>query len=257
MEDTPGSRTARGIVLIVFGSPARVRDEHAPPAPAARSARRPAPSRATRPSRTGSTTGSARRRFSRRSSLPSFEVQIIIEPFRHSDAIESPGLVKELREKLARRTIVNPDAAVPSAAAAPTAAEAAPPAAAAPAFLPGAGAGSRGASAPSRDVLDSGLRASLDQAPFVSRSGEAVFGDAVLWRDTGGARTLLWLSVPPAAAGSKRSFQGVVRKENGGDEVASFTDASGPSDAFSSAAPSDVFVRRSICPREPTRRPSR
>jgi GWxTD domain-containing protein len=244
MEDTPGSRTARGLVLIVFGSPARVRDEHAPPAPGGTVG---APAGALEGNETITHWIYDRERTPKvleALNLPSFEVQIIIEPFRHSDAIESPGLVKELREKLARQTIVNPDAAVPSAAAAPSAAEAAPPAAAAPAVPAEAPAPAPAGPQPlPRDVLDSGLRALLDQAPFVTRSGEAVFGDAVLWRDAGGARTLLWLSVPPAAAGSKRSFQGVVRKENGGDDVASFTDSSGPSDAFSSTAPRDVFVR--------------
>ena len=115
---TPGSRTARGLVFIVFGSPARVRDEHAPPAPGGTVG---APAGALEGNETITHWIYDRERTPKvleALDRPSFEVQIIIEPFRHSDAIESPGLVKELREKLARQTIVNPDAAVPSAGAA-------------------------------------------------------------------------------------------------------------------------------------------
>ena len=243
IEKTPGSRTSRGFVFIVFGSPARVRDDHAPPSPGGTVG---APGGALEGNETITHWIYDRERTPRvleALDRPTLEVQIIVEPFRHSDSIQSPGLVKELREKLARQTVVNPDAAVPRAAgeAASAAATSAPPAPAAPA--PAAAPAPSGPQPLPRDVLDAAVRASLAQAPDVARSGEAVFGDAVLWRDTGGARSLLWLSVPPASGGAKRSFQGVVRKENGGEEVAAFAESSGPSDAFSSAAPREVYVR--------------
>ena len=241
MEGTPGSRTARGFVFIIFGSPARVRDVH--PQAAASSRSRSIDATEMESNETISRWSYDLKRTPKildAVGLPHFEVQFSVEPSRHTDAIQSPGLVMELREKIARQTIVNPDAVPPSAGAARSLAETAPPAAP-PA--PAAATALAGPQPLPRDVLDAGLRAALDQAPYVSRSGDAVFGDAVLWRDTGDARTLLWLSVPPAAAGAKRSFQGVVRKESGGDEVASFADASGPSDAFSSATPSDVYIR--------------
>ena len=246
IEKTPGSRTARGFVFIVFGSPARVRDEHAQPSSGG-------PVGTPGGSLEGNETITHwiydRERTPRvleALDRPSLEVQIIVEPFRHSDSIQSPGLVKELREKLARQTIVNPDAVAPSPSVSRAAepSESAPAASAAPAAAPASRA-----AAPlplPRDVLDAALRSALEQAPFVSRSGDAVFGDAMLWRDAGGARTLVWFSLPPAAAGAaaKRSLHGVVRKENGGEEVASFTDASPASDAFTSAGPGQVLLRQ-------------
>jgi GWxTD domain-containing protein len=247
IEKTPGSRTARGFVFIVFGSPARVRDEHAAPTTGGFVG---APGGSLEGNETITHWIYDRERTPRvleALDRPTLEVSIIVEPFRHSDSIESPGLVKELREKLARQTIVNPDAVAPAAAAA-----AAPPAPAASTSAPAPAPPAPAAAAPAapaplplpRDVLDAALRASLEQAPFVSRSGDAVFGDAMLWRDTGGARTLVWFSLPPPAGAAKLSLHGVVRKENGGEEVASFNDASPASDVFTSAGPGQVLLRQ-------------
>lgn len=223
IEKTPGSRTARGFVFIVFGSPARVRDEHAPPP---RGGRVGDPAGALEGNETITHWIYDRDRTPRileAVDLPSLEVEIIIEPSRHSDAVQSPGLVKELREKLARKTIVNPDLI-------PGSSEPAPPAGAA--LLP-------------RAPLDAAVRSILEKAPPVARFGDSVFGNAVVWRETGAAETLVWFSLRPAAPGSgRRFFHGLVRKENGGEEVASLSEPAAPSEAFSSADPVEVILWR-------------
>jgi len=227
IEKTPGSRTSRGFVFIVFGTPARTLDEHAPPSPGGRVG---APVGSLEGNETITHWFYDRDRTPRileAVELPRLEVQIIIEPSRHSDAIQSPGLVKELREKLARKSIVNPD------------------------LIPGSAEPEAPAAAPlvPRGPLDAAVRAILEKAPPVNRSGDSVFGNAVLWRDNGPAETLVWFSLRPGAPGSERRFfHGLVRKENGGDEVASLSQPAAPSDAFSSADPGEVILWRLSLP---------
>lgn len=226
IEKRPGSRTARGLVFVVFGSPARVRDEHARPPTGGR---------------VGDLGGSAEGnetithwiydrdrtpRILEAIELPSLEVEIIIDPNRHSDAIQSPGLVKELRERLAHKSIVNPDLIPPDSGAvgAPAAAR-----------LP-------------RAALDAAVRSVLEQAPFSSRNGETVFGSAVLWRDTGGPETIVWFYLPPAAGGAARFLHGVVKKEAGGEEVATLSEPVALSDALSAGNPGEIILRRLTLP---------
>ncbi len=90
IEKTPGSRTARGFVFIVFGSPARVRDEHAQPSQGGTVG---APGGSLEGNETITHWIYDRERTPRvleALDRPSFEVQIIVEPFRHSDAIREP-----------------------------------------------------------------------------------------------------------------------------------------------------------------------
>ena len=93
---------ARGFVFIVFGSPARIEDVHGQPTTSSR-----APVGSLEATETISRWIYDQERTPRvlealeRASL---EIEIILEPTRHSDAIQSPGLVNELRERLARKT---------------------------------------------------------------------------------------------------------------------------------------------------------
>jgi GWxTD domain-containing protein len=229
IEKTPGSRTARGFVFVVFGSPARVRDTHAPPPEAPRF-----PAATTGPLEGNETLAlwiydrERTPRILEALDRPSLEIEIMIEPSRHSDSIQKPGLVKELREKLAKKTIVNPDL-IPSGPV-----EAAP-AAPVPAALP-------------RAALDPAQHQLLEQAPFASRSGDSVFGDAVLWRDGGPPETLVWFALPPSPAAARRFLHGVVRKQNGGEEIASVSEPAAASAAFSTAVAGEVVLRRLALP---------
>ncbi|HTO89135.1 MAG TPA: GWxTD domain-containing protein [Thermoanaerobaculia bacterium] len=228
IEKTPGSRTARGYVFVIFGSPAHVQDTHAP-----------APERPRSPASTvGALEGTETLsrwiydrdrtpRILEALGVPSFQVEIMIEPSRHSDSIQSPGLVKEMRERLAKKSIVNPDLI--------TASSSEPVLSAGPATLP-------------RASLDASTRALLEQAPSAFRSGDAVFGDAVIWRDSGGAETLVWFYLPPSPGAERRFLQGVVRKENGGEEIASLSEPVTPTDVFSAAAPGQIILRRLSLP---------
>ncbi|MGH9367985.1 MAG: GWxTD domain-containing protein [Thermoanaerobaculia bacterium] len=223
IEDRIGSRTARGFVFIVFGSPARVRDRHATP-----------PSNPRLPgSNVGGFEGNEtlslwiydRDRtpeILEALELPSFEVQLILEPSRRSDAVQSPGLVKKMRERLARKSIVNPDLIAP---ARPPVVEPAV------ARLP-------------RAILEPAVLSVLEKAPFSTRSGESVFGEAVLWGETGEAETLVWFYLPPAPGTGKRFLHGIVRKEEGGEEIASISEPVESSGAFSPADPGEVVLRR-------------
>src|SRR5262249_53998545 len=110
MEHHPGSRTARGFVFILFGTPARVQDTHAAPTEAPTF-----PPRPTGPMEGNETISvwlyekDRTPRILEALGRTSLSIEIIIEPTRHSDAIQSPGLVKELQETLAHKSIVNPD----------------------------------------------------------------------------------------------------------------------------------------------------
>ena len=228
IEQTPGSRTARGFVFIVFGSPARVRDSHAAAPEAPRF-----PASAQGPIEGNETLALWIYDKERSPHIleylerPSLEIEIMIEPSRHSDSIQKPGLVKELREKIAQKTIVNPDL-IPSG---PVEMAAVPTPVVAPTPLP-------------RPLLDAAQRQLLEKAPFASRTGDAVFGDAVLWRDGSGAETFVWFVLPPAPAAAKHFLHGVVRKQNGGEEVASISEPAAVSDAFSTSVPGEVVAKR-------------
>ncbi len=245
IEKTPGSRTARGYVFIVFGSPARVRDSHAPPPAAPRRGVLTGPLEGTETLSTWIYDRDRTPRILEALGRPSLEIEIMVEPNRHSDSVQAPGLVNDLREKIARLTIVNPDL-IPGGPteSAPALEESAPaPAGAAPAPAPVLSA------ALPRTALDAGQRKLLEEAPGSNRSADAVFGDAVLWHDAGPPETLVWFSLPPASPGSgKRVLHGLIRKENGGEEVASLSEPALPSDAFSTSVPGDVILRRLVLP---------
>lgn len=111
--DTPGSRTARGYVFIVFGSPARASQRYA-----GGPTQRPTPGLEGTDilfrwiwdrERTPQLVNALGR--------PRFEVDILLEPDRRRDRVMNPGLVSQYRDLLAEKSIVNPDLIGPTAPA--------------------------------------------------------------------------------------------------------------------------------------------
>ena len=233
IESTPGSRTNRGFLFIVFGSPARIHDEHAPQP--SRGRVDPSGFEGTETVSTWTWDRERTPRILEALGRPLFEVEVIMDPNRHADAIHSPGLVKEMREKIAQKTIVNPDLVAPDTARATATAGGGGPAAA---------VAQEPAPPLTQGTLDAAVRAMLEKAPPASRVGDAVFGNAVLWRAAGDPETLVWFHLPQAPAGRTRRLVGVVRRENGGEEVAAISEPAVVSNAFSSAAPGEVLLRR-------------
>ena len=242
IEKTPGSRTAQGFAFIVFGTPARVQEQRA---------QAPAPPRAPAPSTSGAT-GSAslyppagliegtemvytwfyeRDRTPRvleALGIPTMSLNIVVEPQRHKDELQKPGLVNEYRERLARKTIVNPDL-VPAASAPVAAAVAAAPVST---MLP----------------LSPAVRAILEKATPHSALEDGkrpIFGNAVLWGDRSAPETLTWVYFPGKEGGAERmNFHALVRPEEGGPEVLAGTQPVSASTSLPMAKPGRVAMRR-------------
>ena len=180
-----------------------------------------ATSRERKPSRGGSTTRSGPPGFWTSSTGRSLEIRFILEPNRRTDDLENPGLFKDLREVVARKSIVNPDmvAVRVPAAAAP-----------APAAL-------------RRQELAEPVRRLLEAAVPASRSdGGAVFGSAVLWRGEGPAESVVWFFLPDPAPSMELHAR--VTGE-GGREVAAFSEPAELAREFSSgSAKGGVVLRR-------------
>jgi GWxTD domain-containing protein len=222
IEKTRGSRTARGLVFIVLGSPARFQDELTP-RPAAPAPRVPGqgvtPVAVFEGNETTSTWFYDRDRTPRILQLidrPSLQIKIVVEPSRHMDSIQDPGLFNDLREVIARKSIVNPDLVPPAGAPAGVA------------LLP-------------RQALAATVRQALEEAPAVARRGGAFVGSAVVFRDNGGPETLLWVFTPPPSR--RPFFHALVRSEDG-REVAALSEPAAVSPVFSTHAPGLVALRR-------------
>ncbi len=232
IEKTPGSATARGLVFIVLGSPARVQNRNAPRPPPEAGPFRPLGALATpvasnEGNETTSTWGYEPDRTPRilevirRSSL---QIKIVVEPSRHMDSIQEPGLFDEIREIVAQASIVNPDL-VPPRDSAEASAAAAPP-------LP-------------RQQLAAAVRKMLEEAPATSRRDGSFVGSAVVFRDAGEAETLLWVYTPSPSG--KVRFEALVRGPDG-REVASISEPAAASSDFSTRAPGMVALRRLSLP---------
>jgi GWxTD domain-containing protein len=224
---TPGSRSARGRAFVLFGTPARVRDERAAPL---RDARIPqsigddrSPVGVVEGNETTSTWIYDRERtlpVVEAIGQPSFEIRFVVEPSRRTDRLQNPGLVHDFQERLARRSIVNPEG-IPARDASPVrfASDALP-----------------------HDALSPGARAVLDAAAGSARgAGGSFFGSAILWREAGDPETVIWFYLP--ASPGKKSFVGVVKPEGGGREAASFFETAAPSSDFSTGRPGEVVAR--------------
>ncbi len=228
IEKTPGSRTARGQVFILFGSPARVQDVQAP---------RPEAPRPPVAGQIGSPVGWVegtevtstwiydRERtplLLQALNRPSLEITIVMEPNRRNDSIQNAGLFNEFREVLARKSIVNPDLVSPSVTSVGHAGTGAPEA------LP-------------RQPLAASARGILEAAEPAARRGGAFVGSAVVWKEKGDAETLLWVFTPPTAR--RPVFHALVRAEDG-REVATVSEPAAASSLFSMRAAGLVALRR-------------
>ena len=236
IEKIPGSRTAQGFVFIVFGTPARVEEQHAPPLPPTRRLAAGDTYEAVG-IREGTETTHTWIYDTRRTpkilqalEVPSLSMTFVMEPNRHKDELQNPGLVNEYRERLARKTIVNPDLvpapAAPMAALAPIAA-APPPLAVAP--------------------LSAAVRAVLEKAPPQAVSEDAkqpVFGSAVLWGSRDKAETIAWAFLPEGKPGEKLTLHALVRADEGGREIAVGSEPAAASTTLPTARPGRVLMRR-------------
>jgi len=226
IEKTPGSRTARGLVFIVLGSPARFQDELAPrlaPSGPRKFGEGFTPVAVIEGNETTSTWFYDQDRTPRILELigrPSLQIKMVVEPSRHMDSIQDPGLFNELRETVARKSIVNPDLVPPADAAAA--------ARAGPELLP-------------RQSLAASLRQVLEAAPAIARHQGAFAGSAVVFREKGGPETLLWVFTPPP---SKRPFFHALVRGQDGQEVAALSEPAAVSPVFSTHAAGLVVLRR-------------
>lgn len=236
IENTPGSRTARGLVFIVLGTPARARDVLTPrPAADSQGGRKlgvgVTPVATFEGNETTVVWSYDRERTARILEIvgrPSLEIRLIVEPSRHKDSIQSPGLFNEIHEVVAQKSIVNPDLVSPAEAR----------------VAAGAGGGAAPPLLP-RQALSSAVRKILEEAPAVARHGGAFVGSIVIFRDHGEAETLLWAFTPPPSG--KLLFHALVRSEDG-REAAALSEPAAVSSQFSSNAPGLVALRRLTLP---------
>jgi len=227
---TSGARTKRGMVFVVFGTPARVNETRAGPleAPRPPTAGGPPPPLAgvVEGNETTSVWIYDRERTPRLLAMignrPSLEITFVLEPTRRRDSIQNPGLFEEYREMLASRSIVNPDLVPPPSSGSP------PPSAA--------------ALVPPRVSLPAEAVRALDGARAAPRGADGtVFGTAVVWAD-GSPETYAWFFLPEPEDGLM--LHGRVRDEAGG-VVTTVSEPAIPAPFFStSAAKGEVIVKR-------------
>ena len=235
-----GSRASQGYVFIVFGTPARVQQSHQAPLE-----RPKAEEFGTPPSAVGLVEGNEttitwyydRERTPKvldALNIPTLQINFVIEPNRPRDDLQNPGLVHDYNEKLARKTIVNPDlvpaasAPVASAAVAPAVALAAPPSS----ILP----------------LSPAVRTALQKAPPQGTPEDEkrpVFGTAVLWGDRDRPDTVAWVFLPEGmdSGAGKLAVQALIRAEDGGREVLTGSEPASASTMLPTVRAGRVVVR--------------
>lgn len=111
--ETPGSRTARGYVFIVFGSPARASQQYAGGPTQQRVLGQEGTDQVFHWTWDRERTPQLVNLLGR----PKFEVDILLEPDRRRDRVMNPGLVDQFRDLIAEKSIVNPTLVGPGAAA--------------------------------------------------------------------------------------------------------------------------------------------
>jgi GWxTD domain-containing protein len=233
-----GSRASQGYVFIVFGSPARVQQSHQAPLERPRN-----DEFGVSPSAVGLVEGNEttiswlydRERTPKvleALNIPSLQINFVIEPNRPRDDLQNPGLVHEYNEKLARKTIVNPDlvpaAAAPVAAIEPAAVLEAPRSA----ILP----------------LSPAVRAALEKAPpqgTPEDEKKPVFGTAVLWGARDKPDTVAWVFLPEGidSAAEKLAVHALIRADDGGREVLTGSEAATASTLLPTVRPGRVLTR--------------
>jgi GWxTD domain-containing protein len=234
IEKTPGSRTRQGFAFIVFGTPSRVQEVHAAPLPPPRRLSvgdRDTPVGFTEGTETTHTWTYDLERTPKvleALGVPTLSIRFVIEPNRHRDELQNPGLVNEYRERLARKSVVNPDL-VPAASAL-----------VAPAVT--------AASASTMLPLSREARALLEKAtPHGALEDEKrpMFGSAILWGDRSAAETLTWVYFPGKEGGAERmNFHALVRPQEGGPEILAGSQPVTPSTTLPTAKPGRVVMRR-------------
>jgi GWxTD domain-containing protein len=232
IEKTPGSRTAQGMVFIVFGTPARVQQQRAVGPEAPRNLQAGDPNNpvglieGTEHVYTWFYERERTPRVLEALGIPTLSIDFVVEPQRHHDELQKPGLVNDYRERLARKTIVNPDL-VPAGSAA-----AAAPASIASAVMP----------------LSRAARALLEKAAPQGTPEDAkrpLFGTAILWGDRSAPEVVTWAYLPGKDGGAeKMSFHALVRPEEGGPEVLAGSEPVTPSSILPTAKPGQVVLRR-------------
>jgi GWxTD domain-containing protein len=231
IQKTPGSRTARGLVFIVLGSPARAVDSQSPRPEAPRSPQPGGPPRnpvgLVEGTETTSTWLYDRERTPRLLEAlgkPSLEITIVLEPNRRHDEIQNPGLFNEYWETLARKSIVNPDLVPP-----PTEAQPVPPREVLP-----------------RIPLSAQTRSLLQKAPLSSRGENgAVFGSAVLQGTSAYAKAIVWFFLPQEVSdrAGKLTFHALVQRRESGSDVMTLSEPASLSKHFSSVGRGDVVSK--------------
>lgn len=218
MRTTPGSETARGRAFVLLGTPARVQE-----AGAGRPAAPPPPGTPQRGGNIGITEGiettvvwmyDRDRTPALLDALgrPSLELTFIIEPQRGTDRLQTPGLLEELRNVLAARSIVND----------------APPA---PIALP---------------ALDEGARDKLAGVP--AHADGVVTGHTVLWSDSSGPELHAWVFVPRGRAASDVRFHAIARDASGQEVTAWSSPAAAAPSYFTTAGEGTVLAVRGALP---------
>jgi GWxTD domain-containing protein len=225
IEKTPGSRTARGLVFIVLGTPARVMDQRAGPNPADQPGGRRlgqgfTPVAVNEGNETTSTWYYETDRTPKileAIGRPSLTIRIVVEPSRHSDSIQNPGLFNEIREVVARKSIVNPDLIPPRVSRENTTAP-----------------------APGR-ALAPAVRKLLESPPATARAEGSYVGNAVLFPESGDAQAVFWIYSSKGSAPAL--FHVLVRSEKG-DEVLASSEPAQTASFFSMQTPGLVAMRR-------------
>jgi GWxTD domain-containing protein len=228
--NTPGSRTARGLVSIVLGNPARIQNQLTAPPPPDRATRRlgegVTPVAVIEGNETTTTWLYEPDRTPRILEIlhrPTVAIKIVVEPSRRSDSIQDPGLFADLKEQVARASIVNPDL-VPSLSALPVVS---------------------GVSSLPRQTLSAAARQLLEAAPAAARDEGAFIGSGVVFHETGDPETFFWI-YPPSA--SRRAFLHALVQGPDGQEIATVSEPAESSSAFSTLTGGQVVMRRLALP---------
>ncbi|HEY7574402.1 MAG TPA: GWxTD domain-containing protein [Thermoanaerobaculia bacterium] len=233
IEGTPGARTSRGRVFIVFGSPARVAQASAPrpqPPPPPVPGGPPGPPQGfIEGNETTEIWAWDRERTPQLLEMlgtPQVEVKFIVEPTRRTDRLQNPGLFHDYQEVIASRSIVNPQ--MIAAADAPGLE---PPLSGLP-LLP-------------RETIDEPTRAILTAAAAPAVTPEGISFSSLVTIPTGSPETFLWFFVPSPMAErlAEPRFSGSIAGADG-VEVASFSSPASPSPHFSTSARGAAFLRR-------------
>jgi GWxTD domain-containing protein len=233
-----GSRASQGYAFIVFGTPARVQQSHQAPLERPRRIEfgdRPSAVGLVEGNETTITWSYDRERTPKlleTLDIPTLSISFVIEPNRPRDDVQNPGLVHEYQEKLARKTIVNPDlvpaGAAPVAAMAPAAALAA----ARPSILP----------------LSPAVRMALEKAPPQGTPEDEkrpVFGTAVLWGARDKPDTVAWIFLPEGVdtRADALTVHALIRAEDGGREIVTGSEPASTTTLLPTVRPGRVVTR--------------